>query len=409
MPVTTTEPVAAHVEQREAPQPDITPAVVLTMARGPIRAEMPPAIAEPSMSLDRLLRLATARGASTLYLSSSTTPSVRVDGEMRPLDGTGVLEADEVESLLLSVMPNRDGEALRTGATAEWTCDVDGVGRVRCVTFRDHRGPGAVFRTIPPRAITAEQLGLSREIQALALEPGGIVFVAGPRSSGKRTLMSALVDLINRTHREHIIVVGSEINFLHDRCASFVSQREARSADEASAVARAALREDPDVLVLEDVRTAGLMNVALEAAAAGQLVIAGLPAYDASNAVDRVIDLYAAGERRHVQLALAQHLRGVVAQLLVRKVGGGRVAARELLLNTPAVASLLAEGKTSQLRFAIEAGRKQGMQPLNDGLVRYVLAGTVEADEAYRRATDRAGFLTLLKRLGGDADVERPA
>jgi twitching motility protein PilT len=380
------------------------PAVVLPMARSLIRAEAPPSIAEPSTSLDHLLRLAAARGASTLYLSSCASPSVRVDGEMRPLEGTPVLDASEVEALLLSVMPERDAEALAAGVESEWTCDMAGIGRVRCVAFRDHRGPGGVFRTIPLRAITADQLGLSDDIRSLAFEPGGLVLVAGPRSSGKRTLISALVDLINHTRRDHIVTIGSEINVVHDRHASFVSQREARGAsEEAWMLARAALREDPDVLVLEDVRSAQLTNVALEAAAAGQLVIAGLAAYDAANAIDRLIDLYPAGERRHVQLSLSQHLRGVIAQVLARKTGGGRVAARELLLNTSAVANLLADGKTSQLRLAMEGGRKHGMQPLNDALVGYVLAGTIDADEGYRRAADRAGFLALLKRQEADA------
>jgi twitching motility protein PilT len=388
------------------------PAVVLPIARSPIRPDAPPALVEQELTaLDELLRLAAARGASTLYLSSSSRPSIRVDGEIRMLEGAPVLEPNNVESLLLTLMPERNAEALRTGGADEWICDVRGVGRVRCMTFRDHRGPGGVFRTMPVRAVTAEQLGLSREIQALAMEPQGLVLVVGPRSSGKRTMMSAFVDLINRTRRDYVITVESEINVVHDRHGSFVSQREARvGSDEMAAVARAALREDPDVLVLEDVRTAALMNVALDAAAAGQLVIGGLPARDAGTAIDRVIDLYPAEQRRHVQLSLAQNLRGVVAQVLVRKASGGRVAARELLLNTPAVASLLAEGKTSQLRLAIEGGRKQGMAPLNDALVGYVQAGIVDIAEAYRRAADRGGFLALLKRQGFDTSaVERLA
>jgi twitching motility protein PilT len=256
---------------------------------------------------------------------------------------------------------------------------------------------------MPVRTITADQLGLSREIQALAIEPEGLVLVAGPRSSGKRTLMSGFVDLINRTRRDHVITVESEINVVHERIGSFISQREVRgSSDEMLAVARAALREDPDVLVLEEVRTAGLMNLALDAAASGQLVIGGFPAHNASGAVDRIIDLYPPEYRRQVQLSLAQNLRGVVAQVLLRKTTGGRVAAREVLLNTPAVRSALAEGKTSQLPLAIEGGRLHGMVPLNDSLVGFVQSGAVDVREAYHRAADRAGFLALLKRQGLD-------
>ena len=394
----------AHPAQHSLQPPQ--PAVVLPLSRSPIRPDTPPPLGEQVLSgLDRLLRLAAARGASTLYLSSDARPSVRVDGDVHMLDGAPSLGPNDVESLLLTLMPERNAEALRTGVASEWICDLPDVGRVRCMSFRDHRGPGGVFRMMPVRAVTAEQLGLSREIQALAIEPEGLVLVAGPRSSGKRTLMSAFVDLINRTRRDHVITIESEINITHERNGSFVSQREVRGgSDEMVAVARAALREDPDV------RTPALMNLALDAAGSGHLVIGGFPAHSASSAVDRIIDLYPSEYRRQVQLSLAQNLRGVVAQVLLRKTGGGRVAAREVLLNTPAVAGVLAEGKTSQLPLAIEGGRRQGMVPLNDALVGFVQGGIVDVREAYRRSADRAGFLALLKRQGIDTSaIERSA
>jgi twitching motility protein PilT len=285
-------------------------------------------------------------------------------------------------------------------------CDVHEVGRVRCLGFRDHSGPGGVFRMLPARAVTADQLGLTREVQALMNEPDGLVLVVGPRASGKRTLISAFVDHINRNRRDHVISIETETNVVHERSGSLISQREVRGgADEMCAAARGALREDPDVLVLEGVRTAALMNVALEAAASGQLVIAGFPAHDATGAIDRIIDLYPAEARRQVQLSLAQDLRGVIAQVLLKKRGGGRVAAREILLNTPAVASVLAEGRTSQLPLAIEGGRKAGMTSLNEALVGYVQSGAVDVHEAYRRSANRAGFIALLKRQGLDTSA----
>jgi twitching motility protein PilT len=362
-------------------------------------------------SLDRLLRLAAARGASMLYLSSDARPAVRVDGDVQTVDGVPVLSANEVEALLLTLMPERNAEALRTGVASEWICEIPDVGPVRCMSFRDHQGPGGVFRMMPTRTVSAEQLGLSREVQSLAIEPEGLVLVAGPRSSGKRTLMSAFVDLINRTRRDHVITIQSEINVVHERSGSFISQREVRgSSDEMLAMARAALREDPDVLVLEEVRTAALVTLALDAAASGQLIIGGFPAPNASGAVDRIIDLYPPEYRRQVQLSLAQNLRGVVAQVLLRRNGGGRVAAREVLLNTPAVRSVLAEGKTSQLPLVIEGGRVHGMTPLNDALVGCVQHGLVDVREAYRCAADRAGFVALLKRYGLDTSaIERSA
>jgi len=416
--VETAEPA---FESRWAPQPPPKvdphwtpppPGVVLPLSRNPVRGDVPPPLAEQSLAgLDRLLRLAAARGASTLYLSSATRPSVRVDGDVQLLDGAPVLGPNDVESLMLTLMPERSAEALRTGVASEWICDLPDVGRVRCMSFRDHRGPGGVFRLMPSRAVTAEQLGLSREIQALAIEPEGLLLVSGPRSSGKRTLMSALVDLINRTRHDHVISIESEINVVHERNGSFISQREVRGGiEEMVAVARAALREDPDILVLEELRSPALMNLALDAAGSGQLVIGGFPAHNASSAVDRIIDLYPPEYRRQVQLSLAQNLRGVVSQVLLKKTTGGRVAAREVLLNTPAVAGVLAEGKTSHLPLAIEGGRRQGMVPLNDALAAFVQSGVVDVREAYRRASDRAGFLALLKRQGIDTSpIERYA
>jgi len=385
-------------------------ASVLPLTRSPIRTDTPAPITSSGVSgLDRLVRMAAARGASTLYLSSHARPSIRVDGEIQLLDGEPSHGPNDVESLLLTMMPERNHEALRSGQATEWITDLEGVGRVRCLSFRDHRGPGGIFRMMPVRAVSTEQLGLTREVQSLAIEPEGIVLIAGPRLSGKRTMISAFVDLMNRTRRDHVITLENEINVVHDRGTSFISQREVRgSHEEMENVARAALREDPDVLVIESMRTAPLINVALEAAASGQLVIGGFPAHDTTTAIDRIINLYPPEYRRQVQLAMAENLRGVVAQVLVRKNGGGRLAAREILLNNPTVAGIIAEGRTSQLPNAIEGGRRQGMQPLNDALAGLVQSGAVDLREAYRRAADRGGFLALLKRLGMDtALVER--
>jgi twitching motility protein PilT len=387
-------------------------AVVLPLLRSPVRPDMPPALAGPPKSgLDRLLRIAAARGASTLYLSSLARPSIRVDGEIRPLEGEPPQGPSDVESLLIDLMPERNREALRSGVGTEWICDVADVGRVRCMSFRDHRGAGGIFRMMPMRAISADQLGLSREIQTLASEPEGLVLVVGPRSSGKSTLVSAFVDLINRTRRDHVITIESEIKVVHEHRSSLVSQREVRgSSGEMLAVVRGAVRENPDVLVLEELRTPEIVGAALDAAGSGHLVIGALPAHTATAAVDRIIDSYPPEQRRSVQLALAENLRGIVAQVLLRKPGGGRVAAREVLLNTSAVASAIAEGKTSQLPLAIDGGRKYGMVPLNDALVGFVQSGAVDAQEAYRRAADRPGFLALLKRQGIDTSfIERLA
>ena len=394
--------VTAASQVRPVP---VQPAVVLNLSRNPIRSEMPvPAVEDPMLSgLERLLRVSSARGASTLYLSSGSRPSVRVDGELQMLDGEPVHASRDVESLLLTLMPARSHEALRTGAATEWISHLEGVGRVRCMSFRDQRGPGGVFRLMPTRSVSADEVGLPKQMQSLAIEPEGLVLIAGMRSSGKRTTMAAFVDLMNRTRRDHIITIEREITIQHERGNSFISQREVRGNDEdLLAAVRAALREDPDVLVVEELRTGALMNLALEAAAAGRLVVGGFTAHTTTGAIDRIIDMYAPEQQRQVQMALAHAMRGVVAQVLLRKTGGGRLPAREVLLNTPAVSSAIAEGKTSQLPMAIEGGRGHGMMPLNDALVGLVRNGSVEVRDAYRHSPDRPGFLSALNRQGID-------
>lgn len=426
--------VAAASAVLSAPLPEVQPAMVATLTTSRLDTEdddhdpqpavvvplsRPPARTEPTRltgsqriaGLDRLLRVAAGRGASTLYIVAQAKPFIRVDGEVTELAGEHQLTAAEVESLILELAPERSREALQTGAATEWMSDIPEVGRVRCLSFRDHRGPGGIFRMIPQRAISADQLGLSREIQALCAEPEGFILVTGPRSSGKSTLVSAFVDLINRTRCDHVITLESQIKFVHESRSSVVSQREVRGDnDEWLAAARAALRENPDVLIIEELRSPELIALALDAAESGHLVIGSLTAYTTTAAIVRALDQFPSDRRPQIQLALAEAVRGVVAQVLLRKAGGGRVAAREVLLNTPAIANLIAEGKISQLPLGLEGGRKHGMVPLNDALVAFVQSGAVEAREAYRKAFDREGFLSLLKREGIDSSfVERLA
>jgi twitching motility protein PilT len=392
--------------------PEQQSAVVLPMRNQP-RTEQPPRFSPPAHTsgIDRLLRIAASRGASTLYLTSHARPSIRVDGEISAMEGEPVLAEPDVEALILDIIPERSRETLRSQAGTEWICDVPDVGRIRCVTFRDHRGAGGIFRMIPARAISAEQLGLSREIQGLCAEAEGVVLVTGPRASGKSTLIAAFVDLINRTRSDHVITIENQIKFVHENRGSLVSQREVRGdAQELMTVARAALRENPDVLVIEDLGSPEIVTLAVEAVQSGHLIIGAVTAHTTTDAIERLIDQTPLDRRAKIQLGLAEALRGAVAQVLLRKSGGGRIAAREVLLNTSAVASLIAEGKTSQLQNAIDSGRKQGMVPLNDALVAFVESGVVDSREAFRHAADQPGFLGLLKRQGIDTSfVERLA
>jgi twitching motility protein PilT len=375
---------------------------VLPLTRSPITPEQPPAPAARS-DVDRYLRVAAARGASALYLVAKSKPVLRVDGEISILDQEDALTATQVEALMMDVAPEPTREVLRSGVATEWVCDVAEVGRVRCLSFRDHRGPGAMFRMLPARAISAEQLGLSTELQNLCALSDGLVVVSGPRASGKSTLISAFVDLINRTRGDHVITIERQITFVHESRRSFVSQREVRGdADDMAAATRAALREDPDVLIVEELQSPEMIGLALDASASGRLVFGAIPAASAAGAVERLVDQFPVDRRGQAQTALSAALRAVVVQVLLRKVRGGRVAARELLLNTPAVASLIAEGRTFQIPVALDSGRRHGMTPLNDALAAYVRTGQVNPAEAYRKSTDREGLVALLKHDGID-------
>lgn len=387
----------------EAPQPEPQPAAVLPLSHHHVRAEPAPPESLRPASLDRLLRLAAARGATALYLMTDTRPAVRVDGKINVLEGEPPLGAPDIEALLMEVAPERSRQAVQSGEAVEWVAEVPEVGRVRCTSVRDHRGPGGIFRIIAERPPSAEHLGLSKQIQDLLAEPEGLVLVAGPRASGKSTLVAAMVDLINRSRSDHVITVESQITCVHESRSSLVSQREVRgSADEIAAVVRAALREEPDVLVIEHLGLPQVAAVAIEAVASGHLVIGTLAARTTAVALARLIEPWPPEKRAQIQAALAEGLRGVVAQVLLRKIGGGLVAARELLLNMPPVATLIAEGRLAQIAAALDSGRKHGMVPLNDALVAFVQSGIVDVRDAYREASDRAAFLSALRREGLD-------
>jgi twitching motility protein PilT len=392
---------------RVAPEAPAAPelAAVLPMIRT-VRFEVPARTATlRAAGVERLLRLAAARAASTLFVASDCRPAIRVEGDIRPLDGEPPLSRAEVEAAVLELVPATEQEAVGRGESTEWITEFPELGRVRCITFTDHRGPGVVFRMIETRAATAEQLGLSREVQALATEPQGLVLVAGTRGTGKSTLVSALVDLVNRQRAEYVVTLERQIRLVHDNRAAIVSQREIRGgAEEALSAARAALREGPDVLVVDDLASSQMVPLLLEAASEG-LVFVSITAPSTTDAVERFTELAPADMRAGVQAAMAETFRGAVAQVLLKKTGGGRVAAREVLLATAPVTRVIADGVPGQLRTALEGGRKHGMVPLADALVSLVQSGVVDVREAFRKAPDRDRLLAGLRREGIDTTV----
>jgi twitching motility protein PilT len=401
------EPAAIQVapsEQRAPERRTDEPrhAVVLPISRSPVRSEPAAEVATVvGASVERVLRVAAARGASTVYVVAQSRPVIRLEGEISVLDGEPVMTAAEIERLVMDLTPARGRDQSR--GDGEWTADVAEVGRVRCVTFRDHRGPGVIFRMTPPQAISVEHLALTPEVQALCAQPDGLVLVTGARASGKSTLLTAFVDLINRSRSDHVITIEPEIGFVHESRRSFVSQREVRAdGDGAVAAVRSALREDPDVIVIDDLRTPEVAAMALEAAEGGRLVFASVVATSTVSAIEHLIEMFPPDRRAQTQASLAGALRGVVSQVLLRKIRGGRIAAREVLLNTPSVASLFLEGKMFQLPVALDSGRRHGMIPLSDALAALVREGVVHEAEAYRKAFDREGLLAVLKRQGVD-------
>src|SRR5687767_4218078 len=406
---------AAAEEERRAtdatPEAEPVERVVVPMTRT-VRIEVPPrGPGARSTDIERWLRIAAARGASGLFLTSESRPYIRVDGDIRQLENEALLSRTDVEAAIVEIAPEKGREQIGKGEVAEWLKEYPELGRIRCTTFSDHRGPGLLLRIIATRAATAEQLGLSREVQALATESQGLVLVAGPRTSGKSTLMSALVDLVNRQRAEFVITLERQIRLVHDNRAALVSQREIRGdADEALAAARSALREGPDVLVIDDLISPQMVPLLLTAAAEGLLVFVSMGAPSTSDAVQRFVELAPPETRSAILMEMTEQFRGAIGQVLLKKTGGGLVAAREVLLATAQVSRVISDGQMAQLPHALESGRKHGMAAFSDTLVDYVRSGTVDVREAFRKAPDRERLLAGLKREQIDTSlVERLA
>jgi twitching motility protein PilT len=332
---------------------------------------------------------------------------MRVEGQIALVGIQAAIVSGDVERFIYEFAP-RD---LVANTAPEWTCEVPGVGRVRCVTFHDQSGAGLIFHLPSAEVSTADETGLGLELQALCAEADGLIVVAGPRSSGKSALLSAFVDVINSTRYDHVITIESQIRRVHEKRLSFISQREVRGDGDAIATAaRSALREGPDVLVIEDLRAPEALVAALDAARAGRLVLGSISAPAAPGAIERLIDAFPADRRAQVRASLAGALRAVVAQILVPKVAGGRIAAREVLLSSAAVRKLVLAGAIAQLPIAIESGRSLGMKTMVDSLGALVREGVVDIRTACGCAPDRAALVSALERDGIDVSgLERRA
>ena len=340
------------------------------------------------MNIRELLQVAIQRGASDLHLSAGQPPWLRVDGDLcrlalPPLDEACVLQG------LADVMSEAQQQRQRRDLDADFSLALRGLGRFRVATFLQDRGAAAVFRLIPDAVPTLAQLGLGPVFQQLADLPRGLVCVTGPTGSGKSTTLAALIDHINTHRQRHILTIEDPIEFVHSSQRSLVSQREVeRHARSFAAALRAALREDPDVILIGELRDLETVRLALTAAETGHLVLATLHPASAAKTIDRIIDVFPAEEKAVVRSMLAESLQAVVAQTLLKRVGGGRVAAHELMLATPAIRNLVREARVAQLYSAIQTGAQYGMQTLDQALKDLVAKGLVERQAARWLARD---------------------
>lgn len=353
--------------------------------------------------MDRLLTALVQMKASDLHLSAGTTPMVRHDGEMKPVPGAPVVGAADTERLLFSIAPPRAREEFQRRRDTDFAYEIAGVGRFRGNLFMDRRGVGGVFRIIPTKIITAEEMSLPAEVLELCRLPKGLVLVTGPTGSGKSTTLCALIDYINRTRADHIITIEDPLEFIHENKQCLVNQRQVGDhTDSFKDALRAALREDPDIVLVGELRDLDTLAMALETAETGHLVFGTLHTSSAHGTIDRVINQFATERQQQIRMMLADSLKGVISQMLCKKIGGGRVPALEIMLSSASISNLIREGKTFQIPSIMQSGKKLGMCLMNDSFLDLVKRNVVKAEDAYAKAVDKAGLLQQFKRNGVD-------
>jgi len=364
-----------------------------------------------SAQIDGLFRLMCEAGASDLHLMVGTPPLVRKDGGMKPLDPAApVLDPETVIRLLEPIMPEKNKAEFAEKHDTDFAYEIPGLARFRANVFMDRKGKGAVFRVIPSQILTAEQLGLSPAVINLCKLNKGLVLVTGPTGSGKSTTLCGMIDYINRTRNDHIITIEDPIEFVHENKLCAINQREVHNHTMSfKGALRAALREDPDIILVGEMRDLETVAIAIETAETGHLVFGTLHTSTAASTVDRVIDQFPADRQAQIRVMLSESLKGVISQTLCKKIGGGRVAALEILIVTSAISNLIREGKTFQIQSMMQVGKAIGMVTLNDALMDLVTKKLITAEEGYAKAIDKAGMETTMKRAGMDPLKPAPA
>ncbi|SUO95638.1 Twitching mobility protein [Suttonella ornithocola] len=345
------------------------------------------------LKLDDLLRFAQKQGASDLHMSAGLPPMIRVDGDVRRLN-VPPLENNDLREMIFSIMTDSQTKSFEEHWEADFSTEIRGVARFRVNVFNQNRGIGVVFRTIPSKVLSLEDLNAPEKFKEIIDVPRGLVLVTGPTGSGKSTTLAAMLDYINDTKHEHILTIEDPIEFVHQSKKCLVNQREVhRDTQSFSNALRAALREDPDIILVGELRDLETIRLALTAAETGHLVFGTLHTSSAAKTIDRVIDVFPGEEKQLVRSMLSESLRAVVAQTLLKKIGGGRVAAHEVLVGTSAVKNLIREDKVAQIYSMIQTGAQHGMQTLDQALSNLVRSGQVDKMVAASKAHDKNNFM----------------
>jgi twitching motility protein PilT len=354
-------------------------------------------------AMEELLRTLVGMKGSDLHISAGSPPMVRHDGEIRTLPDRGVLGAADTEKLLWPIAPERNREEFKRRHDTDFAYEIRGLARFRCNFFLDRKGMGGVFRQIPSKIISAEEMGLPKEILQLCHLPKGLVLITGPTGSGKSTTLCALIDYVNRNRTDHIITIEDPLEFVHENKKCLINQRQVgEHTDSFKDALRAALREDPDIVLVGEMRDLETVAIAIETAETGHLVFGTLHTSSAPSTVDRIIDQFPSDRQGQIRVMLAESLKGVISQMLCKKIGGGRVPVLEVLIGTPSVSNLIREAKIFQIPSIMQTGKKYGMCLMNESFTDLVRKKVVDPQEAYAKAFDKAGLVSMFKKSGID-------
>jgi twitching motility protein PilT len=348
--------------------------------------------------IDAFFKLMNEQGASDLHLAAGQPPALRIRGEIERIKYK-VLDNDDLRGMLYEIAPEQKVKSFEETGDADFGYEIPGLARYRANFFMQKNGVGAVFREIPNTIMTAEQLGLPPVLSKLASLPRGLVLVTGPTGSGKSTTLAAIVDVANRTRKDHIITIEDPIEFVHQSQGCIVNHREIGVHTHSfSSALRGALREDPDIILVGEMRDLETISLAVEAASTGHLVFSTLHTSSAYKTVDRVIEVFPSHEQALIRSTLADGIRAVISQTLFKRIDRkGRVVALEILIANPAVRNLIREGKTHQIPSMIQTGKKYGMTLLDDSIMQLYQKGMISAEDAYAKSNEKARFRPLLK------------